>query len=159
VFSMRLSHLGPRGVVVADEGAALVEMALVSPLLLMLALGAGDFGRVMYASIVLSHAAHAGVQFGSQDVGSAANLADIEQAARDEARNIGTIGVVARVECERQDQPGTLVDCAETTCPAAYGEPRVFSEVTTTFTFQTLVPYPLIPNTVSLSRTARIRVQ
>ena len=40
-----------------ESGAALVEMAMVTPLLLLMALGVGDFGRVMYSAITLSHAA------------------------------------------------------------------------------------------------------
>lgn len=49
-----------------ETGAALVEMALVMPLLLLMALGAGDFGRVMYTAITLAHAARAGAAYGAQ---------------------------------------------------------------------------------------------
>jgi Flp pilus assembly protein TadG len=143
----------------SDEGSALIEMALITPVLLLLVLGAGDFARVMYTSIVLANAARAGAAYGMQSVGDAADEAGIEQAARDEAQNIDPIGVDVEMECECQDLPGTLVSCVATTCPDDYGEPRVFTQVTTTITFQTIVAYPVIPNTVELSRTARVRVQ
>jgi Flp pilus assembly protein TadG len=42
----------------ADEGSAAVEMALLVPVLTMILLGAIDFGRVFYAYITVSSAAH-----------------------------------------------------------------------------------------------------
>ena len=45
---------------VSNSGTALVEAAIVSPLLLLLVFGAGDFGRVMYYGITLENAARAG---------------------------------------------------------------------------------------------------
>ena len=53
----------------SDSGAALVEMAVVMPLLLLMVLGVGDFGRVHYRAITLSHAARAGAAYGAQGSG------------------------------------------------------------------------------------------
>jgi hypothetical protein len=51
------------------------------------------------------------------------------------------------------------VSCATTTTCARYGVPRVFVQVTTSTTLQTIAPYPGIPNTVPLSGFAKVRVQ
>src|SRR5688572_27017420 len=48
------------------SGSAIVELAVVGPLLVLMVLGVADFGRVLYTSIILSHAARAGAQYGAQ---------------------------------------------------------------------------------------------
>ncbi|MEV1287636.1 TadE family protein [Micromonospora sp. NPDC049679] len=45
-----------------DRGAAAVEMALVTPLLLLLLFGIIDFGRMMHAQITLTEAAREGAR-------------------------------------------------------------------------------------------------
>jgi Flp pilus assembly protein TadG len=48
-----------------EEGSAIVELALVFPLLSLLVLGAAELGRIAYAAIDVTNAAHAGVQYGA----------------------------------------------------------------------------------------------
>jgi Flp pilus assembly protein TadG len=136
-------------------GAAIVELGLVLPLLLLLFLGTMDFGRVMYWSITLTHAARAGAQYGAQSTAIAANSTAIRAAALAEAQDIGAIGVTSRRYC--LCPPETSVGCTST-C-SGYGPPRVFVEVTTDATFRTLVPWPGIPATTPMVRTASVRLQ
>ena len=138
------------------SGSALVELAVVGPLLVLMVLGVADFGRVLYTSIILSHAARAGAQYGAQTNGTTSDSAGIEQAAEEEAADIGSITVSSSRICECTGAGS--VSCTATTC-AGYGVPRVFVAVTASTTFQTIVPYPLIPNTVPLSITAKVRRQ
>ena len=140
----------------SDSGAALVEMALVMPLLLLMVLGVGDFGRVLYRAITLSHAARAGAAYGAQGGGHAGDAAGIRQAAEEEAQDIAPITVTSQRICECTG--GAAVSCMMASC-GSYGAPRAFVEVTATQTFATLVPFPGIPSTVPLSRTAKVRVQ
>ena len=139
-----------------DSGAALVEMTMVMPLLLLMALGVGDFGRIMYAAITLSHAARAGAAYGAQSNGYAGDVPGILQAAQDEAQNIAPITVTSQRVCECPG--GAAVSCALASC-AGYGAPRAFVEVTVSRTFSTLVPFPGVPSSVPLSRTAKVRLQ
>ena len=139
-----------------DSGAALVEMAVVMPLLLVMALGAGDFGRLMYTAITLSHAARAGAAYGAQGNGHAGDGPGIVQAAEDEAQDIVPIVVAAQRVCECTG--GAVVSCTTASC-GGYGAPRAFVEVTVTRTFSTVVPFPGVPSSVPLSRTARVRLQ
>ena len=151
---MFLSKRGHRS---ANSGASLVELAVVSPLLIFMALGVGDFGRVLYTALILSNAARAGAQYGAQSNQKTADSTGIQQAALEEAQDISPIAVASQQICECPGGGGP-VSCTAATC-AGYGVPQVFVEVTTTKTFQTLAPYPGIPNTIPLSRVAKIRRQ
>ena len=141
----------------SDRGGSLIETALVTPLLLLLVLGVGDFGRIMYHAITLGHAARAGAAFGSQSVGHLTNTAGIRTAAEEEAQNIGTIGVSSQRVCECTG--GTAVSCQTSNC-SGYGAPKAFVEVTTTINFTPLsAVVPGIPNGTLLTRTAKVRTQ
>lgn len=140
----------------SDSGAALVELAIVTPLLLLMVLGLCDFGRVVYHSIILSHAARAGAQYGAQTNSTTGDRSGISNAAINEAADIAPIQVTSQRICECPG--GAAVSCTTGTC-SGYGVPQVFVQVTTTRTFETLAPYPGVPNTVALSRTAKVRRQ
>lgn len=145
------------------SGSAIVEMALVTPLLLLLVLGAGDYCRMFYWGITLSHAARAGAQYGAQSNGTTGDIAGIRNAALAEAQDIGTITVTSQRVCQCLN--GTAMSCATGPCTCAngtcpgYGAPQVAVRVTATATFRTVAPFPGIPNTVPMSRTAEMRVQ
>ncbi|HHY05466.1 MAG TPA: pilus assembly protein [Clostridia bacterium] len=47
------------------KGQALVEMALLLPLLLLLLFGIIEFGRVMSASLIVTHGAREGARYGA----------------------------------------------------------------------------------------------
>lgn len=47
------------------RGAAAVEMAIVTPLLLLFAFASADFGRVVHAYAIVSNAARCGTEYGS----------------------------------------------------------------------------------------------
>ena len=140
----------------ADSGAALVEMTMIMPLLLLMVLGVGDFGRIMYTAITLSHAARAGAAYGAQSNGHAGDVPGIVLAAEEEAQDIAPIAVTSQRVCECTG--GAAVSCTIASC-GGYGAPRAFVEVTVTRTFSTLVPFPGVPSSVPLSRTAKVRLQ
>jgi hypothetical protein len=48
-----------------DRGAALVEMALLTPLLLLLVFGIVDLGRALYTHVTIQEAAQEGALYGS----------------------------------------------------------------------------------------------
>jgi Flp pilus assembly protein TadG len=56
-----------------DEGQSLVELGVLIPLLLIIVLGAIDFGRAYYAYISVTNAARAGAQYASASNANAAN--------------------------------------------------------------------------------------
>jgi Flp pilus assembly protein TadG len=140
----------------SQAGIATAEMAVLTPLLLFMFLATADFGRVFYTAITLAHAARAGAQYGSFSLAKSGNTAGMNQAATQEAQNIGAITVTSQRFCKCST--GGTVNCVTGTC-GAYGPPQVFVQTTAGKTFQTVVPYPGIPSPLSLSRTAIMRVQ
>ena len=141
----------------SEAGIATAEMALVSPLLLLMFVVTADFGRVFYTAIALSNAARAGAQFGSYSVAQTGNTAGMNQAANLEAQDIGG-GVTVSSQRFCKCSNGSSVNCTTGTC-TGYGPPQVFVQVTASKTFTTLLSYPGVPNTLPLSRTAIMRAQ
>jgi Flp pilus assembly protein TadG len=148
-----------------ERGVAAVELALISILMLTLLLGAFDFGRLMYWGVSLTQAAAAGAQFGSRSLADAGKTQEIRDAAAADWGGLGgTNSLVVSTEvgctCSSTEMPGTWrlpsASCSLTTCT---GGAREYLKVTATTTFNTLVPFPGIPSTVNLSRTAVFRVQ
>ena len=129
---------------------------MVTPFLLLMCLGVGDFGRVLFHAITLSHAARAGAAYGAQSNAHTGDADGIRQAAEEEAQDIAPITVTSRRVCECTGS--APVSCTTPRC-GSYGAPRAFVEVTATQTFTTLAPYPGIPSTVLLNRVAKVRVQ
>ncbi len=152
VLMVRLTRMGR-----SDRGSSLVEMALLTPLLVLLVFGAGDFGRVMYYAITMGQAARAGAAYGSQSTGYATDTNGIRLATEEEAQNLGAITVTPQLVCECPS--GTVVACTTASC-ATYGAPLAFVQVTATTTFTPLSAlYPGIPNSTTLTRVAKVRVQ
>jgi hypothetical protein len=73
-------------------GGALVELAIVLPLLLIIFAGTVDFARVFYATISLTNAARAGAQYGS------ASLAKSLDSAGMQATAVAAVNLGRRVE-------------------------------------------------------------
>ncbi len=65
----------------SESGQALVELSVAGSLLILLLLGAIEFGQVAYSSIEVSNAAKAGVQYGAQNQGTASDTTGIHNAA------------------------------------------------------------------------------
>jgi Flp pilus assembly protein TadG len=139
----------------SDAGTAAVEMALILPLLAILALGVSEFGRIYFAAITVADAARAGAQYGAQNTVTSTDSAAINQAARNEAADIGAITASSNRFCRCPD--GSSPTCTGT-C-TGYGSPEVFVRVSTSMTVTLLMRYPGMPATIPISRTATFRVQ
>jgi Flp pilus assembly protein TadG len=138
-----------------EAGSAIIELALVTPLLLVLVLGAFDFGRVFYVAMSTTSAAHAGAQYGAQSTASTSDSAGMVQAAVNSAPGMDIAATAAQVcRCATEE---AVVACSTTT-PSCLPL-RIYASVTTTKSFTTVVDYPGIPHSVTISRTAEIRAQ
>lgn len=157
-----------------NEGASLIELALVTPLLLLLLVGAIDFGRAYYTAIELDTAAQAGAQYGAQnplDIDGITNVVQLN--ATDIQMDAPT--VTNGCECYdgtnntpntdmKNDAPcNTIGDpdpCA--TAPPAGGQAIPTNmvhwvDVKTTATYRPLFPYPGIPSSIPLQAQAVMR--
>jgi Flp pilus assembly protein TadG len=93
-----------------QSGQSLFEVALMLPLLLLLALGVIELGRFAYIGILVGNAAHAGAFYGAH-VNSALNAAGIQQAAANDFASNGqpaaALTVTSHAECGC-DSAGTI---------------------------------------------------
>jgi Flp pilus assembly protein TadG len=131
-----------------QRGSAMLEFALVGNVLLLLLFGTADFGRLFYTVIEVSNAAAAGANYGAFSSGShITDTTGISNAAKNEAPEL-TVGVNSTTVC--QNSSGDTETCSTA---GAYK----YVQVTVTYTFNTLFKYPLIPKSVSLSKTVMMR--
>jgi Flp pilus assembly protein TadG len=138
-----------------EKGQAIIELALILPVLLLLTLGIIDFGRAAYYYIEVSDATKAAAQYGSQSMADAENTNNITQAAQNSARDIAAgLGVtVAPLQC---GCPGA----AAGGCPAAgCTYPIVYLTVNTTYTFTPMFSYPGVPASFNMAGNVTTPVQ
>ena len=67
----------------------MLEVALLLPVLLILALGVIELGRYMYISILVGNAAHAGAAYGAQSLPLSVDTTGIQTAADNDFQNNG----------------------------------------------------------------------
>lgn len=141
-----------------QSGSALIETAILTPFVLLVVCGAMDFSRVVYAGIAMASAARAGVQYGGFNPGKSGDFPGMEQAAMNDASDQGLSGVTVRARnfCACVGN-SSEVSCSTGTCGGAV--PCGYVETTASYTFNTLVNLPSLPHTITVSRTARMRVQ
>lgn len=111
-------------------GQALVELALLLPLLLMIGLGVLDFGRAMYAYVAVSSAAQAGAEYASRN--PTATDSSVQNAVLKEAGSFLSSAPAGTVVVERAALTGGEV---------------TMMQVTVTYTFKPITP---IPSSVAL---------
>lgn len=130
------------------RAAAAVEFAIVFPLLVTIVLGCVDFGRFCYAHIAVTNAAREGAYYSSFHPPKSGDSGLAEWSE--------DIAAVAKVEM------GGLLDEDKLEFPTVVvidelgGLKRVRVEVR--YRFETLVKWPLLPNTMILSRAVEMRV-
>ena len=160
-----------------ERGTALVELAVVMPLVVLLLVGAIDFARVFYTALAVTQAARAGAEYGvltgASSTDASALAAAITLAAQNAvASDIGTVGVpAAKTECQCvPDNPGNagaldgLAVVACTTAGAATGcsgqrHLAMFVTVTASKTFMMTAAFPGLPYSMPITRTTRLRVR
>lgn len=139
----------------SESGGAAIELAVVLPVLILLAIGAAEFGRVYFTAIGVASAARAGAQYGSQSVAKSSDIAGMNLAAEAEAGSIASVSPNSVRTCRCAD--GSLTSCSAQ-CPMI-GYPEVFVQTTATKTVKFLLKYPGLPDSTIISRTAVFRVQ
>jgi Flp pilus assembly protein TadG len=137
-----------------QRGQAMVELAAITPVLIVVLLGAADLSRVYYLSIALNNAARAGVQYGVQSSTTAADTSGMQTAATNDTTGISGVSATASEYCQCPTG-GTFLCSVSNSCT----DKRVYVKVVTSATFTTLFNYPGIPHTVSLTGQAVMREQ
>ena len=136
------------------RGQALVEAAIIFPLLLLLLLGVEEVGRLAYTAIVTSHAAHAGAMYGAQNDVTVVDNAGMVQAAVGDGGEVSSLSASASHACTCADG-GSAPDCSLSDCSGS--RLQVYAEVTTTATFTPICSFLGWPSPVTVQGQAAIR--
>jgi Flp pilus assembly protein TadG len=132
----------------SERGTALVEFALVAPVLIFLLIGLIEVGRYTYFGILVAHSARAALQYQTRNLITVADKADTKNAGLQDAPNLG-LTVTPTYYCAAN---GAIVNCLGASGVVYYAKVEVSG------TFYSLLNYPGIPNAVPISATAVMRV-
>lgn len=121
-----------------DGGGALIETALVIPILFFMLLGAMEFGMVEYASIEVENAARAGAQYGAQGSGYSIDTVGIQNAAAADDPNVTASSSFTTICSDDTSPTGVPLTCANG------GPVEVILTVTTRASFAPLIKIPEI---------------
>jgi hypothetical protein len=139
------------------RGNVSIEMAFLVTFLLVLVMGAYDFGRLAMEQSTVTQAARAGAQFAVLDQANATNLDGMRDAARAEAED-PTLQVTPRNFCRCPGSSTEDPSCG--VCPDGQYAP-LYVEVTVTDSMDMLFDYPGLPEagsyTLTSSSTMRVR--
>jgi Flp pilus assembly protein TadG len=140
------------------SGVAAIEFALIGPMILLILIGAFDYGnyinQVMQLENVTRTAAEYVVEGGDidniqTDVISLSNLSDL---------NTNPVTVTAQLACACRDET-VVADCTDADACGANDYTRQFIEVTLSRTYTPIMPYPGLPDSVTLGGSVRMQLQ
>ena len=126
-----------------QRGQSLVEFALLLPVLLLIVLGAIDFGRLYYSYVSITNGARNGAHYASSSAQATSDLEGIRDAV---------LGDTSGLPDTSPSNPDVGV------ATGTDGQGRLYADVTVSYTFSVLVPWPGIPETIDMERTVRARV-
>jgi Flp pilus assembly protein TadG len=141
----------------SQRGTSLIEFALLAPVFIFLMIGVIEVGRYTYYGIVAAHAARAGVQFGSQNLVTAANPGGnaIENAALSDAGSPSGWKAKYTLICTIGGQPANCPISGSGVAPQTM---VYYVQVQVTGKVNSLLKYPGIPQQSSITATSQMRV-
>lgn len=167
-------------------GQALVEFSLLIPILLVMLVGAVDFGRAFYAVTSVANAAREAAYYASQNAGTGAGLppnngvcaspyTSVRSVVVNELQSLPVTGSNPTVTCTTGNDGQTYTFVAQPTCTTAGTTPTCaggscgggntctqnfrYVDVTVVYRFTMLGPYgPFVP-AYDIQRTVRMRVR
>jgi Flp pilus assembly protein TadG len=139
----------------ADGGTSFIEFAVMAPFVIFLLIGLIEVGRYTYFGILAAHAARAAVQYGAQTTITAMDNTGVTAAATGDAANLPNWHVTRTVVCSIS---GTITSCPANNVNSVSPNLVYYLEVQVTATFNSLLNYPGIPNSVPVSATALMRI-
>lgn len=133
-----------------EYGGALIEAALTAPVLVTMALGIVELGRVTYIGIETSNAAKAAVSYGAQNQITANDQAGMQAVAQAEASSLPsqlvslTVSTAPACSCSSPDTTVSAFSCSTGT-PASCPSPSHIEQtvtVTVSSTFNPIISLP-----------------
>ncbi|MEX2425776.1 MAG: TadE/TadG family type IV pilus assembly protein [Thermomicrobiaceae bacterium] len=134
------------------RGQSLVELALITPILLIMILISVDGARVFTAHIQIGNAAREGASVASRSTTNACDELIVQSAALQEVGPAGTIfGVAPTVDIQYPPECGVAETCEDDLGYAC-------ARVTVNYEFDMLFDFPGLPGQIDLERSAQMRM-
>jgi len=165
----------------AVAGQSIVEFSLVVPLLLLMVIAIADFGRMYVSAVAVESATREAADFGafSSDQWTPANVTvttdEMLKRACVAAKGSHLEGYVGASDGSTCTNPGfsctlewggSSVDCASSTgsvggvdCSIPATEPPCIVHVKLDYQFRMFLSFPPLPETISIGRDSRFRMQ
>ena len=138
------------------RGVASIELAIIAPTLLLFLVCTLDLGLGLYRGMRVQNAAQAGIQYAvahgfkpdsiSSAVTNATSLADI------------SVDPAPSQFCGCPGSTGITAAACGATCPSGL-QAATYVKVSARATYNTLFPYPLIPNSFTFTAQPTVRIQ
>jgi Flp pilus assembly protein TadG len=151
-----------------ESGSSMVEMAVILAFLgLPMILGTAQMGLLIYDSIEISNAAHAGAEYGMQSLTFASDTANIKAAAQTEATDFGTsltatpttyYACSAAIGGTRYTGTNAQSN-ANSACTGGSNHALEFIQVVTSASVTPAIHLPGLPSSYTLSATAVMEVE
>lgn len=136
------------------KGSALVEFALVSPVLLLLLAGVLNYASALRTATSVANAARLGAEYAGLGPANASDTAGIQSAAINSTPGVTGLAVTSARTC--QCPGGTPVNCTGS-CPG--GKMLVYVRVTARATAASIFTYTGLGFSGATSSQATVRVQ
>lgn len=139
-----------------QSGQSLVELALALPVFTLLLLGGAELARLAYASIQVTNAAKAAVQYGDQNSAYASTDDNgMTIAAQEDAFGLAGLTVTSHRDYQCSNAPGVLLPVDSNDNPSNLSctgfQLEHILTVTTTASFDPLIHVPGLPTTYTLT--------
>lgn len=127
---------------------SMVEFALAAPFLIVLMLGLIDFGRVYFAYVSVTNSARTGADYAAANCNPSCEEDDLA-AIRD-----AVVAETTELLNTSPTNPEVSVNIGDSLSP---GTSNV--DVTVSYTFTTIFPWPGLPTSMNVERTVTARIQ
>lgn len=136
-----------------EDGSSLVELALVTPMLMVILMACIDFSRAYFLSIEVAGAAHAGAAYGMQNQ---TDTAGMRTAAVSDAPDVPGLSIATPTYgCECSDGSASSINCSSP--PSCTYNMVNWVKVKATANYSPLFPWPGIPSSITISNSATMR--
>jgi len=132
----------------------MVELALLLPVLVFGLIGGADMARAYALQLAVQNGARAGAEAYAIDYSKNAGQA-VARARQEMGQTPGMTSGAPAVSIRAGFQADGVTAC--TVSPPTVDDP-CFVTVQITYTFHTLIPWPLIPNTANFDRSTTMRL-
>jgi Flp pilus assembly protein TadG len=143
-----------------NKGVAAVEFALIAPIFLLLLIGAFDYGIYINKQMLLENTARAAAEYVNQGGSTDTIDDDIVNLVQFNVNAASMDSLVIDTSFVCECTGGTTVNC-DTGCTADPADTymRRFINIDISMDFQTVFPYPGIPDTITLRGNSRLQVE